>query len=182
MSNNSLKEAWFVDQDELVAALHAGMGTVMAHKAFGGRSSVAVQAVQNEAERLERLFSRFLPQSDIGRINRAAGIKCEKISPETYEVLWRAKEYFVNSQGLFDITVGALADLWDYKNATAPPENEKIGRVLPLVNCNDLKLAVVSQTAGLARYGQSIDLGGIGKGFASDRFMKIFGERRIRPL
>lgn len=165
-----------MDNSAAVEAAYTGMGTEMAHKAFGRHSMKALRAVENEAQRLERLLSRFLPESDISRINRSAGVKREKISPETYETLSRAMEYSVITQGLFDITVGPLADLWDYKHALEPPADNKIELVLPLVNYNDLELDAVQKTAGLKNSGQSVDLGGIGKGFASDRFMEIFQE------
>jgi len=165
-----------LDNSAAVEAAHTGMGTEMAHKAFGRHSVKALRAVENEAQRLERLLSRFLPESDISRINRSAGVKREKISSETYEILSHAMECSVISQGLFDITVGPLVDLWDYKHALEPPANNKIEMVLPLVNYNDLELDAVQKKAGLKNYGQSIDLGGIGKGFASDRFMGIFQE------
>ena len=165
-----------MDNSAVVEAAHSGMGTEIAHKVFGKHSMKALQSVEKEAHRLERLLSRFLPESDISRINRSAGVKREKISPETYEILSCAMECSVLSQGLFDITIGPLADLWDYKHALEPPANNKIKLVLPLVNYNYLELNAVQKSAGLKNPGQSIDLGGIGKGFASDRFMEIFQE------
>jgi thiamine biosynthesis lipoprotein len=165
-----------LDNSAAVEATHTGMDTEMAHKAFGRHSVKALRAVENEAQRLECLLSRFLPESDISRINHSAGVKREKISPETYEILSRAMECSAISQGLFDITVGPLADLWDYKHALEPPANNKIELVLPLVSYKDLELDAVQKTAGLKNSGQSVDLGGIGKGFAGDRFMEIFQE------
>jgi len=168
-----------MDNSAAAETVHTGMGTEMAHKAFGRYSAEALRAVENEAQRLERLLSRFLPESDISRINRSAGVRREKISSETYEILLRAIECSVISQGLFDITVGPLVDLWDYKRTSEPPANNKIEPVLHLVNYNDLELDAVQKKAGLKNPGQSIDLGGIGKGFASDRFMEIFEEYGI---
>lgn len=165
-----------MDNSAALEAVHSGMGTEMVHKAFGRHSIKALRAVENEAQRLEHLLSRFHPESDISRINYSAGVKREKISSETYEILSRAMECSVISHGLFDITVGPLEDLWDYKHALEPPANNRIEQVLPLVNYNDLELDAVQKTAGLKNAGQSIDLGGIGKGFASDRFMEIFRE------
>lgn len=159
-----------------VEAVHTGMGTEMAHKAFGRHAIEALKAVPNESQRLERLLSRFLPESDISRINRSAGIKYENISLEVYEIFLHAIECSDISQGLFDITVGPLVDLWDYKHALKPPANNKIEMVLPLINYKDLELNAVHKTVGLKKSGQSVDLGGIGKGFASDRFMEIFKE------
>ena len=129
-------------------SVHAGMGTEMAHRAFGGNSAKALRAVENEAQRLERLLSRFLPESDVSRINRSSGLTCEKIGPETCEILSRAMECSVLSEGLFDITIGPLIDLWDYKHALEPPAKNRIEQVLPLVCYNDLKLDAAKKNGG----------------------------------
>lgn len=154
--------------------VHSGMGTEMSHKAFGRYSAEALQAAHREAHKLEHLLSRFLPESDISRINRSAGARQEKISAEAFKILSCAVECSRISKGLFDITLGPLTDLWDYKHGIEPPESSRIEKVLTLVNYNDIELDAAKKTAGLKNSGQSIDLGGIGKGFASDRFMEIF--------
>ncbi len=163
----------------LVEALHTGMGTEIAHKIYGRHSRKALQFVEKEARRLEQRLSRFLPESDVSRVNRSAGMKSEKISVETCEILSHAMKCSVISKGLFDITAGPLIDLWDYRNATKAPERSYIDQVLPLVNYKDLNLDADRRRAGLQNTGQSIDLGGIAKGFASDRFMEIFREYGI---
>lgn len=165
-----------MDNRDAVGVAYAGMGTEMAHKIFGRHSMQALKAVKNEAQRLERILSRFLSGSDISRINRSAGVKFEKISPETIEILSCAMKISVGSYGLFDVTVGPLADLWDYRYASEPPADNKIDLALRLINYRDLYFDADRKTAGLKNHGQSVDLGGIGKGFASDRFMEIFKE------
>ncbi|HWT76425.1 MAG TPA: FAD:protein FMN transferase [Mobilitalea sp.] len=164
------------DNNAAVETAHTGMGTEMAHKAYGRYAMTALQAVEKEAQRLEHLLSRYHPESDVSRINRSAGIKHKKISSETNEILLHAMECSIKSRGLFDITIGPLADLWDYKHALEPPAKNKIEQLLTLINYNDVELDTVKKTAKLKKSGQSIDLGGIGKGFASDRFMEIFQE------
>ncbi|MGE5612926.1 MAG: FAD:protein FMN transferase [Bacillota bacterium] len=168
------KERWDMKDRAAAEAAHSGMGTEMIHKAFGRYPANALRAVKNETERLECMLSRFQPGSDISRINRSAGIKREKISPETCDILSRALKCSAASQGFFDVTVGPLVDLWDYKHASEPPENSRIKAVLPLVDYTGLELDAAAKTAGLKNPGQHIDLGGIGKGFAGDRFMEIF--------
>lgn len=154
-----------------------GMSTVMTHRAFGKDAEESLKAVQDEAVRLEELLSRFIPGSEISRINRSAGIGCESVSEETYEVLSRAIEFSGYCQGLFDITIGPLVTLWNSsKAACKPPEDSSIRQVLPLVDYADLLLDPSGKTAGLQKMGQSIDLGGIGKGFACDKFCKVFRE------
>ena len=156
-------------------SMNHGMSTVMTHKAFGKHAEESLKAVRNEAVRLEELLSRFIPGSEISNINRSAGIKCERLSSDTYEVLSRAIEFSRYCQGLFDVTIGPLVTLWNNgKDTCKPPEDSKIRQVLPLVDYTGLLLDPGKKTAGLQRIGQSIDLGGIGKGFAGDKFLEVF--------
>lgn len=60
------------------------------------------------------------------------------------------------------------------KDICETPEDLMIKLALPLVNYKDLLLDSYKKTAGLRRIGQSIDLGGIGKGFAGDKLLDIF--------
>lgn len=161
--------------DQVAQITHPAMGTVMTHKAFGSDAEDSLAAVCREVARLEGLLSRFLPDSDIGRVNRSAGIKGERVSPETFEVLSRAVEYSQAFAGCFDVTVAPLVTLWNAaKESLAQPDEASIRQVLPLVNYRDLMLDPREMTAGLRRAGQSIDLGGIGKGFAADTIADVF--------
>ncbi len=152
-----------------------GMSTMMTHRAYGKYAGEALRAVRDEAVRLEELLSRFIPGSEISRVNRSAGIQCESLSNDTYEVLSRAVELSRYSHGLFDVTVGPLVTLWNSGRDTCkPPEDSTIRQILPLVDYNRLLLDPCKKTAGLQDKGQSVDLGGIGKGFAGDKLLEVF--------
>ena len=158
-------------------SLNLGMDTVMTHRAFGRHAAKAIQAVKQEAARLEGMLSRFLPESEIARVNESAGHACCGVSPEAYAVLSYATELSAACQGMFDVTIGPLVDLWSIGHgALRPPADAQIRRALSLVNYRDLLLDPVRRTAGLRRAGQSVDLGGIGKGYAADRFIQVFRE------
>jgi thiamine biosynthesis lipoprotein len=163
-------------ENRLVAqTTHCAMGTVMAHKAFGLYAEDSLKVVCREVARIEGLLSRFLPDSEISRVNRSAGIKSEKVSCDTYEVLSKAVELSRNFPGCFDLTIEPLVTLWSIgKESFAQPDESSIKQVLPLVNYRDLILDPWESTAGLRNVGQSVDLGGIGKGFAGDRIREVF--------
>jgi thiamine biosynthesis lipoprotein len=163
-------------ENRLVAqTTHCAMGTVMTHKAFGLYTEDSLAAVCREVARIEGLLSRFLPDSEISRVNRSAGIKSEKVSCDTYEVLSKAVELSRNFPGCFDVTIEPLVALWNNnQNASTPPDESSIQQVLPLVNYRDLILDPWEMTAGLGNAGQSIDLGGIGKGFTGDKILEVF--------
>jgi thiamine biosynthesis lipoprotein len=154
---------------------HPAMGTVMTHVAFGPNAGDCLAEVGAEITRIEGLFSRFLPESDICRINTSAGMRSERVSRETYNVLEKATQFSDRFPGCFDITIQPLVALWNQARASCdPPDADSIQKVLPLVNDRDLVLDPLEGTAGLRNPGQSLDLGGIGKGFAGDSILEIY--------
>jgi FAD:protein FMN transferase len=152
-----------------------GMGTDISHKAFGKNAEQSLKAVEKEAIRIEGNLSKYLTGSEIDRINQSAGICCEPVSLETYMVLSEAVEFSKLCHGLFDVTIGPLVELWNSSKVTQrAPQGSEIREILPLVNYEDLNFDPDRRTVGLNKAGQSIDLGGIGKGFAGDRFLSIY--------
>lgn len=161
-------------------SVYQGMGTVMTNRAYGKYAKKALKTVRKETFGIEKLLSRFMPESDISRINRSAGIKWERISDDTLEVLSKAVEFSSYSNGLLDITIAPLVDLWkEGKNTLVIPEKQKIRRLLTVVNYNDLELDFYMKTAMLHNAGQAIDLGGIGKGYAGDKLLEIYKQYDI---
>lgn len=131
----------------------------------GGTEEMADWAVARLQE-LERLWSRFLPDSDITRANQAAGTAVP-VHPDTQAVVARGIEAWRQTGGLFDITM--LADLLRMgytnsivDNAPAPRVNAHRTGTTPEI--------VVDYAAGtlMVPSGSGIDLGGIGKGMAAD--------------
>jgi len=156
-----------------------GMNTEITYRVFGENAQQALFSGKAEIMRLENTLSRFIPQSEISKVNKSAGKNCENLSSDTYELLSRAVELSKITQGLFDVTIGPLVDLWNYKYTSEVPAEAKIHEAIHFVNYRDLVLKPHKRTAGLRRSGQSIDLGGIGKGFASDRFIEILSKYGI---
>jgi FAD:protein FMN transferase len=157
-----------------------GMSTVINNRVFGEHAEEALRVVLKETERLEGMLSRFIPSSEISRINNSAGHAYEKVGSDTYEVLSWAVEFSKCCQGCFDVTVGPLVTLWNgVKDKAKPPDEAKIRNILPLVNYTDLVLDPCKKTVGLKNSGQSIDLGGIGKGFAADAILEVLKKYEV---
>lgn len=152
------------------------MNTVVSHTVYGGRAERAAAAAQQEAQRLEGLFSRFIPASDISRLNKAAGGGEVKLSPETCDVLAAGLACSRNTGGCFDITVGPLVRLW---KDGEPPAEWEIAAARELTGIVSLSLDRRRRTASLAKAGQGVDLGGIGKGYAADRILSVFRKYRV---
>jgi FAD:protein FMN transferase len=110
----------------------------------------ASQAAFDLTDRLEHELSRFLPNSDIARINSLAAGACTRVSPSTMECLVIARHLFDLTGGAFDVSLGSgLASLE-----------------------LDSSASLVCATAG----GVAVDLGGIGKGYAVDRMAEVLEE------
>ena len=154
---------------------HCAMGTVMSHQAFGLHAEGSLEAVCREIARLEGLLSRFLPGSDVSRLNRSAGIESVSVSLEAYDLLSQAVEWSRSLPGCFEVTIAPLVTLWSHgRESLVEPDAWSIRQALPLVSYADLILDPTATTAALRKAGQSVDLGGIGKGFAADRLVEVF--------
>ena len=135
----------------------------------------AFDAVFAEFERLEAQMSNWRPASDVMRINAAAGEHAVTVAPEVRDVLRRAREISEWTQGTFDVTFGALTDVWkfDHDQDNSIPGADAIRARLPLIDYRQIEIDDRAGTVFLRRKGMTIHLGGIGKGYAVERALQI---------
>ncbi len=172
----------------LIARTHETMGTELrltASTSNAAATEAAFREVFAEFDRLDALMSVWKPDSDIVRLNAAAGERPVPVSAETREVLRIAHEVSDWTGGTFDVTFGALTDLWKFdaqdKDNTVPDPRAVQAR-LPLVDYRQLVVNDSAGTAFLQRKGMRAHLGGIGKGYAVDRAVNILRGRGIRDF
>jgi thiamine biosynthesis lipoprotein len=143
-----------------------------------------VGAAFAEAEELDRLLTTYDPGSQVMQINRSAGVRYVKVDPRVLEVLLAARKWWKISDGAFDPTVGPLLQLWGIPDEEGPgaypPSLEQLRDSAALVGMDNLILDDISGAVRLDREGMSLDLGGIGKGFAVDAAVRILQERGVR--
>jgi thiamine biosynthesis lipoprotein len=140
------------------------------------KAAKAAADVFAEMKRLDVEMSTWVPDSDVSKINTAAGGKPVKVSDETFAVIERAYDVSKRSGGVFDITIGALLGLWkfDYQNKDdSIPDPKDLATKLKLVGWRDLVLDKARHTVFLRRKGMAITLGGIAKGYAVDVCVKL---------
>jgi thiamine biosynthesis lipoprotein len=117
---------------------HEGYARQAAHAAFG------------LVDRLEQELSRFVPNSDVSRINDLEEGGSTRVSPSTLDCLQIARQLFDLTGGAFDVSIGTGLDALELLS------DEHVVR------------------AGAA--GVRLDLGGIGKGYAVDRMAALLEE------
>ena len=131
-----------------------------------------MQAFQ-EIKRIEQLMSPKIASGDVFRINQSAGTEWVNVSPETLEVIHKAKEISTLSEGAFDITVAPLTQIWrTAREKGIPPSVEEVNKLLELVNFREILISPEGKVL-LKKKGMAIDLGGIAKGYAVDKAFEI---------
>lgn len=162
----------------MVAQRFLAFNTAITLQAFAPEQAclAAFERVRKGARRFERLFSRTLPHSDISRLNGAKGIPIE-ISRDTADLLECALSYCANSDGRFDITMGAAVQLWDLRRAIIPSQDE----LREAVTHVDWRGVRVWEKGGhhfaqLTDPQAAVDVGGIAKGWIADRFTNALVE------
>jgi thiamine biosynthesis lipoprotein len=132
---------------------HEAMATVYEVYAVHADRQYAAQAAQatfDLVDRLERELSRFLPNSDITRINHLAAGESTRVAPSTMECLVIARHLFDLTERAFDVSIGTG---------------------LPSLEFDADESVVHATTCGVR-----IDLGGIGKGYAVDLMAELLEE------
>jgi thiamine biosynthesis lipoprotein len=141
----------------------------------------AIDAVFDEAHRLDELLSNYKPASEWSRVNREATSHPVAVSPELFQLLSDCLAYSRASEGTFDLTVGPLMRTWGFFGGTRHvPSSDQIRDALELVGYQHVQLDARNQTVRFDRPGIEIDPGGVGKGYAVDRIIEILRARGFR--
>jgi thiamine biosynthesis lipoprotein len=133
--------------------------------------------VFSEASRIEHLLSKYIFTSEISQLNRLGKLK---VSPETFYIIKKSKEFWQETSGAFDITVAPLVDLWGFTNQEFQiPSDDKIRAALRLIGSDKIILHEKDNVVEFKLPGMKIDLGGIAKGFAVDCAVRKLKENNI---
>lgn len=151
------------------------MDTVMSLTAYGSNRDRALEEAVAEIQRLDGLLSIGSDDSDISRLNRE---KTAVLSPDAASLLESALDLARDTQGVFDPTVYPLVKLWGfYDKDYQVPSRQELSQALAKVNYREVSLGEDRQaTLGP---GQQIDLGGIGKGYTSQRVTELLRQAGI---
>ena len=163
------------------------MDTFMNVRAYGENAQVAVERCVQEIERLDAMFDADDPNSEIYRINTD---KNTEISADTFGIIKRAGEVCELTDGAFDITVYPVVKAWGFTaDEQRVPDSDEIDRLLEYVDQKKIGLyeSLLSEnvtsenSAGKVELPDNMEicLGGIAKGYTSDRLMEIFKDAGV---
>lgn len=119
----------------------------------------------------EERVSFHKDDSQITKINKNSGKTFVELDKETIDLINKALNFGEISKGYFDPTIGPLSRLWGVGTKNYLPEDSEIEDVLTKVDYRRVKL--VDNGVKLLDEGMELDLGGIAKGYISDK-IKIY--------
>lgn len=156
------------------------MDTFIDLKAQGENGEKALLEAEKEINRLEKLFSPTIEQSEIFAINQYAAKQTVTVSKDTFDLIEKAKEYCNITEGAFDITIAPVVKAWGFtEEVKRVPSDEEIQQKLQLVDNNKLHIDKQNSTVYLENENMSIDLGGIAKGYASNKVNEILKKNGV---
>ena len=129
---------------------------------------VLIDVARARLAHLERSWSRFLPASDITRLNRAGG-KAVEVDPSTVLLVQHLVQAARATDGRFDPTLLPL--LVDLGYGASWDDPSLVTSLAPRVHSRcDLDGVLVDPAAGVVQLavGTTLDPGGLGKGLAAD--------------
>lgn len=166
---------------------YQAMGTQITFTAYThdeAAARAAFDAAAEEFRRLEALLTVWRPDSEIARVNQAAGRAPVAVSEETLGLLLEGRRLHEWSEGRFDLSFGALTGLWrfDHDKDDRIPDRAEVRARLSLVDYRKVRIDEAARTVFLPTPGMRLHLGGLGKGYAVDRAVSILRARGLRDF
>lgn len=167
---NPVSKSNFLLGTEVTITIYDKQDEAIIDKAFRRISEIEAKMTINNAE-----------TSEIIALNNASGSSEVKLSPDTFNVLERGKEFSEMTKGRFDITVGSIVKLWNIGTEyAAVPEPDVLEQKRLLIDFEKLHLDRSKLTARLDEKGMQVDLGAIAKGYAADEVAKILRDNGVK--
>jgi thiamine biosynthesis lipoprotein len=134
-----------------------------------------------EFQRLEAVMTTWREDSEVSRINQAAGNQPVKVGPDTFAVIDKSLWIAEKSSGVFDISFDAMRGLWNFDEAKGDeiPDKAAIAKARKLIDYRKISIDRPAATVKLDKPGMRINLGGIAKGYAVDAAAKKLDDAKI---
>lgn len=164
--------------------------TIIQITLYGTTDEKYIDGCFDMAKKYEDMLSNTVSDSEVSRINAAAGKEYVTVSADTLELIKKGIEYGDTSDGRFDITIGKLSDLWNFSEIaenTDSKDNEVDASVVPsdtqiqgeLSHVNYRNIQINGNSVMLTDSEAKLDLGGIAKGFIADKMKAYLQSKKI---
>jgi len=133
-----------------------------------------------EIQRIEQQLTEFNDTSQTALLNRQAGVQPVQVTEEVYALIERCLRLSSLTQGAFDITAGALKQLYNFKGSRFQlPDAAMLAATLQAVGYRHIQLQP-GHRVYLQRKGMRIGFGAVGKGYAADRVKALWMAKGVQ--
>ncbi|MEO9510542.1 MAG: FAD:protein FMN transferase [Flavobacteriaceae bacterium] len=142
---------------------------------------INIDEAVSEIERVERIISSWDEASETALVNKNAGIKPVKVSPELFRLIERSIRISEITSGAFDITYASMDNIWKFDGTMkSTPSELEIARSVSRIGYHKIVLNPEMQTVYLSQAGMRIGFGAIGKGYAADRAKELLISKDVK--
>jgi len=129
---------------------------------------------------LNTIFSDYTSESETGKLALQTGNGSLQVSDELFEMILQSKKAWEKSGKTFDITIGALTQLWrKAKSKKIFPSETEINQAKQLTGFKYLVINKTTKTISFTKNGMKLDFGGIVKGYAAQRVIDHLKNKNI---
>jgi thiamine biosynthesis lipoprotein len=129
-------------------------------------------AVIRRLAELDEVFDADRPSSEVSQVYANAGLGAVRVSDELYALLSQADRMSNRSEGVYDLTAGALAKLWrDSVEAGRLPTDAENAAARARVGRKKLRFNAIDRTVHLTEPGVVFDLEGIAQAYSCGRVL-----------
>lgn len=158
------------------------MDTVMNITVYGEEREKAVDEARKIIREYDNLWSEAKEDSDISKINQNSG-SYVTVEPATYDLLKQSAAVSKLTNSMFDITLEPVVKLWGFHNKVyrVPTEKEKEA-ARAKADYRKIKFAGDYPNGSCQvkiEKGMEIGVGGIAKGYTSDKIISKFREMKV---
>lgn len=151
--------------------------TVISVRIYDSADEDVLKGCENLCKKYDAMFSNKIEDSEISQINNAGGAPVE-VSEDTITLIKKGIYYSEMSNGAFDITIGSVTDLWDFKAENpSVPDKQKLADAVSHVNYKNI--VIKDNTVRLLDAKAKLDVGAIAKGFIADRLKDYLEEEGV---
>lgn len=169
-----------VEMDESISDSRYIMGTIINIQLFGTKDQSLLEGSYEIIEQIEQLMSLTIESSMINEMNQLEGHIMEEIPEDMLYVLKKSIEFGDMSGGKFDISLEPVITLWGIgTDNPVIPSTDHLENALSRVDYRKIELDLNRRTLRMPE-NMSIDLGGIGKGFAADQVAEYLKSNGVK--
>lgn len=177
VSSQSLSKASDLEKSEASESEIFALDTAITLKVYGSKRDEVLKKLEDKINELDDMLSTGKETSEVSRLNRGGEAV---LSPTMANLVKRSLDIYKKTDGLFDITIYPLMELWGFptKNYRVPSEKE-IEEKLKLVGSDKIDFNEETRKISFKNKGMEIDFGGIGKGYITDELVKVLTDEKV---